>query len=246
MSFEKRQFTDGFNIVGKDKKESKQLAYTTEAKDFIASHPGLIRDVLEGIRSDQLKYSRADGHEGEPGTKWEKDGITIETIDTYEPHNAYKVTVDDKSFFLKINIIDEEDFNEEEGYDGAVEMVSTRKAQELFKDDPDVIVPKIYLGYSGVKTSKTSKEMVKYFVSEWNDAALVEFRLFKDEMNNILATQPNDHVEAFLRKLEAKVEQVKSKLNENGFADVGDFNLSYDAKNKKIVIFDLTKDHAAD
>ena len=234
MSFERRSYGEDIHITEKDNPVEKKLAYTTEAKDFIKSHPGIIRAILNGIGTEEMNYFRGGYELVEPGLKKEINGVLIETFDTERNNWVYKITVDEKSFFLKLS----EDFDISDGYaptydGGAAEVLSSAKAEEIFSGEDDVKVIKAHFGFS--KGPKNNQ--IKYYASDWNESALINAQQYRALL--IKDLEQGKISQEVLENFEKRSSAILEKLDSHGFHDTGLFNMAYDPEQQQFILFDL-------
>lgn len=236
MSLEQGQSHEYFKSE-KNGPERKRLVYSKEIKDFIAEHPRLISNVIEAISELDAEafedvHLYLSGLEKFKGERWEKDGLVVET---FVPKAVYKVSIDGKTFFVKLDEVDagpgDSSHIMEPYMGGYEEFMATHKARELFRDQPDVYVPKVFIGYSKYELNKIKK----YYVSEFIEGAAKDLDAYLREIVN------DPEKKEFHAQLKARALDVKLKILGAGYKDIGDHNLAYDEQNDKIIVFDLNR-----
>ncbi len=200
-----------------------RLGYAPEFRSFVVDHAGVLRKVLEMI--DELA-----------GDRLEQDGLIVEKawstlgddpriknrISLYQNYH-YKVTVGEKSFFLKMSPTSA-------APDGYGEFQSSRfAATEL--NIPGVEIVKAELGFSSRDRN--------YFVAEWDDRLriplLVQIQLLQDEFKENPA---NQELKNKLDSLMTRLNQLRGELKKH-FIDSGENNMAYDEATDTIILFDL-------
>jgi len=189
---------------------NKQLAYTSEFKEFIHQNPG-------AVRSFEAIINRVNGSDANRGDVFQEGDIkaTVVTLRSTirEEYYFFKVEIGDKKFFVKCE--------KGSGLRGYEEFSSSAEARELLKDMQDVEVVDFQLGYQDAHGNS-------YFVSRWQDLpTLVEYL---DELNS--SRRDSEAAELY-----TKVKAIREVLP--SFSDIAVWNMFYDAAKKKFYLFDL-------
>ena len=117
---------------GPTKEEGKELAYTNEFADFVKAHPDFLIKTKKAV--DAL-FSLPSN---EPVPAQEIDGVKIEYLGCHgrDERKYYKVTVDGRVFFLKVNSLSNSSrlFSGAEGAEGLLAMRKIKEALQGFGD----------------------------------------------------------------------------------------------------------------
>ncbi len=198
------------------------LWYEKKFRDFIKENKHLPKEVIglaETIR--------------EKGEKKCVEGVCLECIDLNVKDEvlmglkemkeediysiSFKVTINDKNFFLKI----EKGYIETDG--GYEEMQDTILAKDVIDslNNKNVRVVNPLLGYSN--NNNTS-----YYIAEWENLPVLENLLNDYEKKGL-----NDEAE----KIHNRIEEIRGKLD--GYREVSSNNMLYDKGKDQIVLFDM-------
>ena len=193
----------------------RQLGYTVEFKEMLKDHPKAMHHVIEMVKDFEEDFTRRSDEDSEPLLPKEKEGVVVRFLSSGgEGRQHYQVAVGHHVFFLKTTdtiLLYEAGLETQNGYE---EFSSAQRAREILASLPDVEIVEYHLGYSS--------DTQKFVLSKWYDNL------------TLLSDSP-----ARRASLQDRVEEIQTLLLDAGFEDVEDYNMAYDEKKKKIILFDL-------
>ena len=197
--------------------DRKQLAYTAEFKSFVKDHDGVLKKAQEMI--DSLL-------DGETDSAVEDAGIVVEKILTEkEPSRFFRITLTDKSFFVKMRL-------RIVGHVNLEEFQVLSRLKELYKDNPKVEIVNFQLAFA-------SKDR-NYFVAEWDDRLVMNLRDHLRKLDKNRQQLPNDMaLKRHIEDLGSRANEIEQQLRKTGFDDFGSVNMAYDPKTDTIILFDI-------
>lgn len=198
----------------KQSKESgRQLAYTNEFKEFVAGNRGVLSAVFNSIEKG-----------------FEEESIELEdaVVEKFKNRTEfydkfYKVTVGEKSYFVK-----RERFSEDWRADGFQEFKASNDLTALLEGIEGVEVVPYFLGYKSANSS--------YFVSEWRDELTTPLSAYLTKMY----TSTDEAAWIKYHNLNQRAFDVQEILKDE-YADVNHGNMAYDENTDTIILFDLMK-----
>ena len=200
-------------------RSTKDIAYTREFRDLIRKDPKVIahfKNLLDRLNNIPLQeLQREMGSE-----TFAEDSITARLINTYqwdeESSRVYyfQLTIGEEQFFVKSEGVPWRG----KGYD---EYINTNEVKKRLKEMPWADTVEFMLGYQD-KKGKT------LYVSKWQNLPIL-----REYMSGL----DSEDDQSELRELDQKVRQLQSLLPE--FHDLTKQNMFYDARSKKIILFDL-------
>lgn len=190
------------------------LAYTPEFKSYISNHPGYIdtSKKIFDILDSEKDMDEIDAR-----------GLKIERKHLIGNRSFYKAESksDGEQFFVKVTKGEED----ENPFD---EVRLSQLAKRSLKDLPWAKVVDYQLGY----VDKTKG----YYVAKWNEIVSKTTNSssfeWKDKYDEKKRSQLMDD-------MSKKIEVVTKKLTDEGFADVREYNMSYDESSGDLYVFDL-------
>lgn len=203
------------------------LSYVQEFRKWTKEHPGLLKNFLNLLESEEFKNTQE-------GDTLEQNGIKLTILskhkkDWMENENEFrglrlKLEVDGHTFFVK----------QEKGkifHKGYQEANSAQKAKELLKELelPNVELYEPQLGYQTKDNS--------FFVSKWIDLpTLSKYLLNLTDSSKFDEETYTKNIKK-AQELQRRERQIAKKLKK--FPDVYAHNMFYDEKTDKIILFDL-------
>ncbi len=145
------------------------------------------------------------------GRRADRDGLRSE---------YFKLNFEGKDYFVKKIY---KNFSRYGG--GSQEVEGMQVAKELLKDYPWIEIPDYQLGYFDGKNS--------YLISSWNPALEIDLEQYLKY--KIPKTEKNWKT---VHEIKKRVGLVSERL-EYKFSDLEDYNISYDPKTDKLILFDL-------
>ena len=194
---------------------SRQLAYTAEFKSFVGDHPGTLTKVRVMIKA--LLHDKK-------GARAEESGIVVEKV---QPSPYFKVTLADKSFFVKVrrHIMTGENLEE---------FRALARLKEMYKDNPKVEVVNFQLAFTSWNEN--------YFVAEWDDRFVKNLAVgLEQRIQTGIAVQTADNtaLQKHVKDLGSRVNEIARQLEQAGFYDYGPVNMAYDPQTDTIILFDI-------
>ena len=192
---------------------SRQLAYTAEFKSFVGDHPGTLTKVRVMIKA--LLHDKK-------GARAEESGIVVEKV---QPSPYFKVTLADKSFFVKVrrHIMTGENLEE---------FRALARLKEMYKDNPKVEVVNFQLAFTSWNEN--------YFVAEWDDRFVKNLNTYLRELaETSQQTADNTALQKHVKDLGSRVNEIARQLEQAGFYDYGPVNMAYDPQTDTIILFDI-------
>ena len=191
------------------------LEYASEFKELIRQHPGAIATFrkLETEAREKLKT------EGVWDYVFEENGVNLKLLDSLGSY--FKVEMDGHAFFVKRT----KGFYEAIGVksEGVDEYRSAQEAQHALEGIKNVEVIDFQLGYQDGKGGT-------YFVSKWLDYP---------KLNRYLATLTSKEDLELKTRLEQRIRNIITHLQQKWFVDAWDQNMLYDPLTDKIIVFDV-------
>ena len=218
-------------VVRSSRDGERQIAYTTNFRNFIKEHPGVVSDTLWCIQDIERRGSKPgtwssavgilvtlENPKGSSERKWKSKGSLSSNENRF-----YKFEYDNRTLFIKQVKMR----NDTTGVGGVEEIQNSYNAVQLLRkaNIPGVRIIDYQLGF-------TDKQY-DYFVSDYLSPKGF-IRLDQLEVQNPEAYQA----------LKPRCEQIVAVLEPEGYNDIGRFNTFYDSKTDTLILFDLSKNKA--
>jgi len=218
----------------------KQLGYNPELKQWLANHPGAIkntRDTIENLVAGETWVP--DDFDFRAFKKIDKtveaNGVKVEYLELNYQASIFRATIGDRTFFIK-----RQEDSHEKGRGGFDESVSTAEAlNHRLKDVPGVKVIAPQLGFTDSESGR------RYYVADWHegDQDLLEYVTQKynyDIEASSFLTAKGGTITPELDSLKNRYKEIRKRLKE--YFDVSATNMFYDASKDEIVVFDINKE----